>query len=180
MLTGKVNIKQYLDDRPVVRELPPKDSFETDLFLSTLTQVRNYISNLKRTVSYLRVHLSHPDGVSPANSGQNEYHQNADNISDMEFFLVARIRRGAASQQFVRKAFAIMDKIDSERNAIIELMNSLFRLANLRELPYITLSSQQLELSEDMRKYEWEHFFLRTHDFLRRFLESGERDGEIL
>jgi hypothetical protein len=175
MLTGKVSIKAYLYDLPVDRELPARDSFETDLFLSTLSQVGNYISNVKGTVTYLRAHLSQPDAGSPANMPPN-----ADDINHMEFFLAALIRDGVASQRFVRKAFAVMDKIDSERNAIIELMNSLWRLANVRELPYITLSSQQLELSKDMRQYDWDHFFVRSHDFLRRFLESGERDGEIL
>jgi hypothetical protein len=174
MLTGKINIIQYGDDRPVVREIPPKDSFETDLFLSALVQVRNYISDLKRTVSYLRVHLSHPDGASPAESLQS-----ADSIHHMEFFLADLVSSGA-TQQFVRRSFAIMDKVDSERNAILELMNSLFRLANLRALPSITLSTQQLELSKDMRPYDWDNFFVRSHDFFRRFLETGERDGSIL
>ena len=167
MLTGRLTIRQYMGERTNL-DIPSKNSFETELFLSTLTQVRNLISNLRRTVSYLRDHLSHTDGSPPEQS-----YQSADNIRHMEFYLVDLIR-GGASPQFVRMAFAIMDKIDSERNAIIELMNSLFRLSSLRQLPSITLSSQLLELSEHMRQYSWDEFYLRTHAELRSFLESDK------
>lgn len=172
MLTGKLAIRQYLDERLLI-DLPPKNSFETEPFVSALTQVRNYVSDLKGTVNYLRVHLSHTDG-SPVQS-----HQSADHIYHMEFFLVDLIEKGA-SQQFAKKAFDIMDRIDSERNAIIELMNGLFHLADLRQLPPITLSSQLLQLSAQMRPYSWDKFFLRAHEYLGNFLESGKREGQVL
>ena len=94
----------------------------------------------------------------------------------MEFLLRDLIWNGA-SPQFVRKALDIMDRIDSERNAIIELMNGLFHIANLRQLPSITLSSKQLELSEHMRPYSWNEFYLREHELLRQFSESDKRKG---
>jgi hypothetical protein len=37
-------------------------------------------------------------------------------------------------------------------------------------LPGIVLSSRLLELSAQMREYDWGNFYLRTHVELRRFL----------
>ena len=83
------------------------------------------------------------------------------------------------SKGFVRTAFTIMDKIDSERNAILDLINALFMIGNLRQIPKITLSSEQLRLSESMEPYSWDKFYIANHVQLRHFLahDGSEASG---
>jgi hypothetical protein len=163
MLTGKVVIEAYGGERSTGLISPIRD-FETELFVSTMRQLRNYIADLQKAIDHLRYHLDHPD-----TSRAGATNQSTSNVYHMEFLLMDLIANGV-SPDFVREAIGIMDKIDSERNAINKLLNSLLSVAGLGQLPAITLSSRQLRVSADMPEYDWGHYYLRTHRELREFL----------
>jgi hypothetical protein len=181
MLTGQVVILGYGDQTSTIVVAPMRD-FETEPFTSTMRQLKHYVGDLRRTIDRLRYHLNRPDAQaprpeypSPSNLLHTEPSQGADKVFSMEFLLLDLIGLGV-SQDFVRAAIAIMDRIDSERNAITELINSLLSLAELTPLLRITMSSDLLELSAHMRENDWEHHYLRTHHALREFLGGGEQE----
>ena len=93
----------------------------------------------------------------------------------MEFLLKRLINDRLVDKSFVRTAFEYMDKIDTQRNAVLELLNGLFEKEGDR-IPPIPISSQLLAESAKMdsqgRTYEWQNFYLREHAMISAFLHE--------
>ena len=93
----------------------------------------------------------------------------------MEFTLVGMFHHGV-KRATVRSMFEYMDRIDSLRNAVLELINPApYQSSGLIER--ITLSSELLKRSAEMdeqgRTYEWDNYYLRCHQEITEFL-AGE------
>jgi hypothetical protein len=165
----------YSRGSELLAKLPPRTDFETNPYRETLDEIRTMSSVLKRTIDELMDLLDDAEGKKANQSPRGFFHH-------MEFLLCDLIKQGV-SQNFVQKAFALMDRIDTERNFILKRANSLFVRAGLREIPPITTSTEQLRVSSELDRtaggpsYRWDLFYLRTHTFLSEFLESGRRRG---
>jgi hypothetical protein len=132
-------------------KLPARTDFETEPYRKTLDEIRNSLSGLKRTIDELIDLLEDAEGKKANQSPKGFFHH-------MEFLLCDLIRLGI-SQSFVQKSFALMDRIDTERNYIL------------------TTSTEQLQVSKEIARKEgkprWDLFYLRTHTILIKFLKTG-------
>ncbi len=96
----------------------------------------------------------------------------------MEFFLADLSEN--VSRKVVVEAFALMDRVDCDRNAILKKLNALLTSSQSKTLPYITLSSDQLKRSAELEENEgggtqrWDDFYLRLHRRFSQLLESGD------
>ncbi|WP_181387085.1 toll/interleukin-1 receptor domain-containing protein [Streptomyces sp. Act143] len=169
MLTGQVRTPAWEGN---LYEIARRSEFETEPFVSSLDRIRNHIAALERAVAHLHSHLAAPDQAS-REIGKQAPGREDGRIWHMEFYLRGLISSGSVSRQYVRDAIALMDRVDTGRNEILRVANGLFGLAGLAELPPVTLSGRLIELSADMRPYDWDHFYVRTHAELRAFL-AGE------
>jgi len=171
MLTGRVRLQSWEGD---LYEVAKRREFETEPFVTSLEQIRNYLEAIKRAVSHVRMHLAAPDKASRGPRRHDRRGTDRDKVWHMEFLLGDLIASGSVSRSFIREAIALMDRVDSGRNAVLRVANGLFKVSGLAELPPITLSSRLIELSQEMREYDWDNFYLRTHAELRAFLTQQE------
>ncbi|MBE8470271.1 toll/interleukin-1 receptor domain-containing protein [Streptomyces justiciae] len=170
MLTGQVRTPAWEGN---LYEIAKRSEFETEPFVSSLDRIRHHLAALERAVAHLHSHLAAPDKVA-LEIGKRAPGTDDGKIWHMEFYLGGLISSGSVSQRYVRDAIELMDRVDVGRNAILRVANELFGLAGLAELPPVTLSSRLIELSADMRPYDWDHFYVRTHAELSAFLaEEG-------
>jgi hypothetical protein len=64
-----------------------------------------------------------------------------------------------------------MDEIDNARNAMVKQVNNLFTKYNIACLPLITLSSDQVKLSErNIEVNDWNRYYIREHKGLLPFV----------
>jgi hypothetical protein len=163
-----ITVRELINGIPeLLAKIPPRTDFETNPYRETLDEIRTMFSVLKRTIDELIDLLDDADGKK---FPRRPFH-------DMESLLINLIMRGV-SQSFVQKAFALMDRIDTERNFILKRVNSLFVQAGLPEIPSITTSTEQLRVSSELARTEdgrhrWDLFYLGSHAMLSEFLESG-------
>ncbi|MFH9039478.1 toll/interleukin-1 receptor domain-containing protein [Streptomyces sp. NPDC017966] len=179
MLTGAAKSPPW--DRTLY-QVAQHGEFETEPFISSLAQIRDYLAEVKRTVNYLRHHLATPDVMMGkarrwrifGGRRKEIFGMQGEKIWHMEFYLSSLIRSGVASKDYIRDAISLMDRVDLERNAILRIANGLFQISGLAEVPEITLSSRLIQLSEQMRPYSWDRFYLRNHALLRDFLSEDD------
>lgn len=171
MLTGKVRLRSWEGD---LYEVAKRGEFETEPFVTSLEQIRNYLAAIKSAVSHVRSHLAAPD--KPARRFRRDRQPGVEQgeVWHMEFLLRSLISSGSVSRKYVRDAIGLMDRVDSGRNAVLRVANGLFKASGLAELPPITLSSELIDLSQHMREYDWDNFYLRTHAELRTFLSEDD------
>lgn len=156
-------------DNTPLASITPIGNFESERFGNELGQIRDFLTAIQRTILQLIKLLEEAEGKSSSKK-----------FSHMEFKLRDLIDAGV-SQDFIRQAFSLMDQIDSERNTVLGRFNLLLNEANIRPLPLITLSSEQLKVSQEIELNNgegpqlWEMFYLREHRFIRQFLEGGTR-----
>lgn len=67
MLTGKVRLRSWEGD---LYEVAKRSEFETEQFVTSLEQIRNYLAAIKCAVSHVRGHLAAPD-KAPRRFGRN-------------------------------------------------------------------------------------------------------------
>ncbi|MER6473468.1 toll/interleukin-1 receptor domain-containing protein [Streptomyces collinus] len=171
MLTGAAKSPSW--DRTLY-QVAQRAEFETEPFISSFAQIRDYLAEVKRTVNYLRNHLATPDIKADKSRHRRISGVQGREIWHMEFYLSDLISSGAASRGHIRDAISLMDRVDLGRNSILRIANGLFQIAGLAEVPEITLSSRLIQLSEKMEPYNWDRFYLRNHALLRDFLSEGD------
>lgn len=152
-------------------DVAKRSDFESDFYRDTLSQVGRYIAAIERVAGSLRVHLLRPGSGAEGAPLPTVDEPGLVDI-DLGTFLTQMIDAGA-SVRYVREAFSMMDQVDSARNAVLTLLNSLLAPAQLTEFEMIPLSSVLLEQSAHIREYDWEHFYLSGHESIRRFLAGG-------
>jgi hypothetical protein len=143
--------------------VPRRAEFETTRFVSALEQADRIMLFTRRTTHELKDHLS-----KTGRFNEERFHH-------MEFFLCDLIKQQRVDKSFVRTAFEYMDRIDTQRNAVLELLNGLFEKEGDR-IPPIPISSHLLVESEKMdregRRYDWRNFYLRAHEMISAFLQE--------
>lgn len=166
MVTGSL----YSRNKTLLATITPIADLESEKYRNELGQIRDFLTGIQRTVIQLINLLEEAEGKSSRQSPGKRYL--------MESILCELIESGVPHNS-IRQAFSLMDQIDSERNAVLDKLNLLLNEANIRPLPLITLSSEQLKVSQEIElnngegPQRWDLFYLRTHGFLRQFLEDG-------
>jgi hypothetical protein len=166
MATGKV----YSRHDRLLMELSPKSSFETEPYQSTLDDIGNSLSALRRTVATLSNLLCDAANIKTLQEP---------GFFDMEFVL-RHLIDGGVPQKLVMDMLDLMDRVDSERNALLKKLNALLEKSQLRVLPYVTLSSVQLKRSAELERdggrgpQRWDDFYLSAHRELSKFLTSSD------
>jgi len=157
----------------LLAKIPARTEFETDSCRQMLDEIRNLVSGLNRTINELIDLLDDAEGKR-ANQSPKKFFRH------MEFLLCDLIGLGV-SHAFVQRAFALMDRIDAERNTVIDRANKLFAVAGFPAMPRIIASTEQLRVSAELDRvaggpsYAWDHFYLRCHVELNAFLTTGRR-----
>jgi hypothetical protein len=133
-----------------------RSEFKSRIFTSALDQVSGFLSALERTVGELEVTLGKPKMESLI----------------MEFHLLG------LPKDRMKRAIDIMDQVDSERNAIIFILNHLFEYTGAPRLPEITLSSELIKLSAVLDKlglqYSWPLYYFRTNGSILKQINPAE------
>jgi TIR domain-containing protein len=156
LVTGKL----YSRNRNLVLETHPKDRLQNPADQSTIDSIRATLSALRRPIDALAQLLRIRTSGKERKISKSFHH--------MEFHLVDLIR-GGLTPQALSDSLELMDKIDEMRNSILKQMNTLLLARGLKLLPYITLSSDQLVLSQKLEEnggqgsQRWDDFYLRMH-----------------
>jgi len=144
--TGRV---RFRGPHQAAYKVPRRSEFETQPYKDALAQVARILLLLKHEVSAL---IELMEGDHPGSIRDGDY-------IHMEFWLAGRIRSGA-ERSFIADLIERMDQIDRLRNVILDIF----------KLKRIPVSSELLKASPKMRKYDWEHFYLREHEVINGFL----------
>jgi hypothetical protein len=139
--------------------IPARSEFESQIFADALDQVSGFLGALERGIAELEVTLGAP----------------ARDHLIMEFYLPD------LPKSRIEEALALMDRIDSERNAVVMILNHLFEYAGAPQLPGITMSSKLIEISAILEKlgleYSWPVFYFRSHRAIMQKLDPDRYDA---
>lgn len=157
LATGTLNSRSG----KLLKNICPIGEFETEDFVISLNEIRGLVTDLRQFTAQFVKRLS---------IGENFHH--------MEFFLSDLFSFGI-SHEFMVSCFQSMDNIDIVRNQIIKKMNQLLESSLSRTLPYITISTDQLNRSAELEEKEWggsqrwHESYLRQYKWIRKFLLEG-------
>jgi hypothetical protein len=136
--------------------IAPRAEFESPLYRTALDQVVGYLVALERSITALESTL----GASETMSLIMEFHLPS----------LPKLR--------MKTALCLMDRIDSQRNSVVHILNHLFEYAGVPKLPEIKLSSELIQISAILEKlgleYSWDLYYFRSHRDVLRTIDPAK------
>ena len=145
--------------------IPSISEFESSLYYDALVQVSGFINAVKRNARLLMSLLKFNDQTT---------------TDETYFIMEFELEKLSRSREEMSKALSLMDRIDSERNAIVSILNALFEKSGVPKIPEISRSSDLVYASATLEKlgleYLWDLYYVRTH---RMILETILEEPEL-